>query len=190
MKIAQTELAGLIVIDAPAFHDDRGYFMELWNEERYAACGIREVFRQDSFSESRKGVLRGLHAQNPWPQGKLVTCVAGAIWDVAVDLRVDSPTFGRWHAETLSAENHRQLWIPVGFAHGFATLSDVARVCYKSTEVYRPDAELSVVWNDPEVGVRWPVESPLLSPRDGRASKLRDLPRERLFRMASTAKGS
>jgi dTDP-4-dehydrorhamnose 3,5-epimerase len=186
VNVEKTRLDGLVVTELARFDDERGHLVEIWNSERYAAWGIDVVFQQDSLSSSRRSALRGLHAQNPRAQAKLITCLAGEIWDVSVDLRLDSPTFGQWRAEVLSAENRRQLFIPVGFAHGFVVLSDAATVHYKCSDVYAPDAELSIAWNDPDLAIPWPVSSPLLSPRDANARRLRDVPRERLFTLASS----
>lgn len=173
-------IEGVRLFDARSFEDDRGRFAEVWNEERYATLGLRFQSLQENVSVSRKGVLRGLHAQNPRPQAKLVTCVWGEIWDVVVDARLDSATFGRWSATILSPENRRQVFMPCGTLHGFVVLSREAVVVYKCGDVYDAAAELNVAWDDPDIGVAWPVTDPILSPKDACASRLHDIPRERL----------
>ena len=162
------------------FGDDRGWFLETWSRQRYADVGVPELFVQDSVSMSRRGVVRGLHLQHPRDQGKLVQVVHGSVFDVAVDVRVGSPTFGQWIGETLSAESHRQLYIPPGFAHGFCVTSETAVVMYKCTEVYRRETELGVAWNDPDLAILWPVTTPVLSTRDADFPRLRDVPADRL----------
>lgn len=155
------------------FPDDRGYFQETWVEGKWPTLGGR--FVQDNLSASRKGVLRGLHFQNPNAQGKLVFAVSGTIWDVAVDVRVGSPTFGQWVGEELSADNGLQLFVPRGFAHGFVVLSESAHVMYKCDARYAPDSERALRWNDPGLGISWPVTAPILAPRDADAASLREL---------------
>lgn len=155
------------------FLDERGYFQETWVEGKWPIEGSH--FVQDNLSVSRKGVLRGLHLQNPSAQGKLVFAITGAIWDVAVDVRVGSPTFGQWVAEELSAENGVQLFVPRGFAHGFVVLSDSAHVVYKCDARYAPGSELTLRWNDPEIAIDWPVPDPILAPRDAQAPSLGEL---------------
>jgi dTDP-4-dehydrorhamnose 3,5-epimerase len=150
------------------FSDDRGFFLEAYNERRFAEFGLPARFRQDNHSRSVKGVLRGLHYQVRQPQGKLVSVIRGQIFDVAVDVRRGSSTFGRWHGVTLSADEPRYLWVPPGFAHGLCVLSDVADVVYKCTELFAPDDEGGVLWNDPTVGIEWPIANPILSPKDRR----------------------
>ncbi|OHE89490.1 MAG: dTDP-4-dehydrorhamnose 3,5-epimerase, partial [Verrucomicrobia bacterium RIFCSPLOWO2_12_FULL_64_8] len=152
-----------------------------WNRKRYRAAGIPDDFVQDNFSFSRQGTLRGLHFQNPRPQGKLVSVWQGEVWDVAVDLRRQSPTFGRWLGASLSAENKRQFYVPPGFAHGFVVLSEAALFHYKCTNDYSPKDEVGFRWDDPAVGIRWPVERPILSSRDAQAPLLREIPEEKLF---------
>ena len=181
MNVITCEIPGLVVIEPNVFGDARGYFMETWNQQRYRDAGLDWNFVQDNISFSRRGILRGLHFQNPKGQGKLVYALQGEVFDVAVDLRKSSSTFGRWHGLTLSAENKRQFFVPAGFAHGFAVLSETAMFAYKCTEFYNPQNEMSLLWNDPEVGVRWPLETPQLSDRDVRGVRLRDIPRERFF---------
>ena len=166
MKIEQTSLPGVLLIEPRIFTDDRGFFLELYNEIRFAEQGLPSRFRQDNHSRSTKGVLRGLHYQRRHPQGKLVTAIRGVIFDVAVDVRRGSPSFGQWHGVTLCGEQPRYLWIPPGFAHGFCVLSDEADVVYKCTDVYRADDEGGVLWNDPALGIEWPVREPVLSAKD------------------------
>ena len=181
MNVLTCEIPGLVIIEPKVFGDARGYFMETWNQQRYREVGLDCNFVQDNISVSRRGILRGLHFQNPKGQGKLVCALQGEVFDVAVDLRKNSPTFGRWHGLTLSAENKRQFFVPAGFAHGFAVLSETAMFAYKCTEFYTPQNEMALLWNDPEVGVQWPLEAPQLSDKDARGVRLRDIPRERLF---------
>ena len=169
-------LRGLKLIRPAVFEDARGYFLELHHARRFAGLGVEDVMVQDNLSFSRRGVLRGLHFQDPGWQGKLVSVVRGEVFDVAVDLRRDSPTFGGWHGLTLSEQNHRQLWIPRGFAHGFCVTSDEAVVLYKCSAFYEPAQEQTLLWNDPELGIQWPVENPLVSDKDARGRRLRELP--------------
>jgi dTDP-4-dehydrorhamnose 3,5-epimerase len=177
MQVDTTPLQGLLRITPRAFEDSRGFFLETFNAARYEAHGIRGPFVQDNWSRSVKDTLRGLHLQHPHGQGKLVSVMRGAVWDVAVDVRRGSPTFGKWFGTELTETNRVQLWIPPGFAHGFCVLSEVADFVYKCTELYTPGAELSVRWNDPALGITWPSKSPLLSPKDSAAPLLADLPR-------------
>ncbi len=169
MIVKATKLPGLLVIEPAVHRDRRGGFIETYHAKRYREIGIGHDFVQDNYSYSRRGVLRGLHYQNNYPQGKLVFVLLGEVYDVAVDLRPESSTFGDWYAEILSKENHRQLYIPPRFAHGFLVLSSTAHVVYKCTEFYRPDSERSLRWNDPEIGINWPQRSPLLSEKDALA---------------------
>lgn len=173
-------LPEVLLVVPPRFADDRGYLFEAYDRDRYASHGIVERFVQDNVSFSRRGVLRGLHLQHPTDQAKLVSALMGTIWDVAVDVRPGSPTFGRWVAETLSAENGHQLFIPVGFAHGFCVLSDTALVTYKMSAPYDPAAALGIAWNDPDLAIAWPVAEPILSPKDAAAPCLGAIPPERL----------
>jgi dTDP-4-dehydrorhamnose 3,5-epimerase len=152
-----TSIKGLKTIDVRRFGDDRGYFMETYKRSDFLAGGIDAVFVQDNQSSSKKGVLRGLHFQITYPQAKLVRVISGEVFDVAVDLRKDSPSYGRWEGAVLSAENHRQLFIPRGFAHGFLVLSDNAEFIYKCDEQYHPEDEAGLLWNDPDIGIVWPV---------------------------------
>jgi dTDP-4-dehydrorhamnose 3,5-epimerase len=173
VKFVSTDIPGVIVVEPKVHRDDRGFFLETYHRQKYADGGIDAAFVQDNHSRSTRGTLRGLHAQLTRPQGKLVRAVRGEIFDVAVDIRRASPTFGHWVGEHLSEDNFRQLWIPPGFAHGFCVLSEVAEVEYKCTELYAPEDEITLAWNDPDVGVRWPLDrEPLLSPRDAAAAPL------------------
>jgi dTDP-4-dehydrorhamnose 3,5-epimerase len=181
MKVTECELKGLLIIEPHVFGDARGYFLETWNRRRYHEEGLTVDFVQDNLSFSRRGSLRGLHCQNPSPQGKLVSVIAGEVYDVAVDLRRSSPTFGRWCGVRLSSETGRQFYVPPGFAHGFQVLSESAFVQYKCTDYYSPKDEVTVAWNDPEIGIMWPLSDPLLSDKDRRGLRLRDVPGERLF---------
>jgi dTDP-4-dehydrorhamnose 3,5-epimerase len=163
----KTALADLLVINIDYFKDERGFFIESWNKKDFAEAGITDEFVQDSHSRSTYRVLRGLHYQDMRaPIGKLVRCTVGRVLDVAVDLRLSSPTFGHWFSVELTAENKTQLYVPVGFAHGFATLSEVCEVQYKQTAFYRPGCEGGIIWNDPEIGIEWPFKDPILSKRD------------------------
>jgi dTDP-4-dehydrorhamnose 3,5-epimerase len=176
VKVIETELPGVLVIEPVVHRDARGFFLETWRESRYREHGVDVPFVQDNHSRSARGTLRGLHAQlAPRPMAKLVRCVAGEIFDVAVDVRRGSPTFGHWVGFALSAENFRQLFIPAGFAHGFCVRTEDAEVEYKCSEVYAPEHEVTVAWNDPRIGIRWPVTEPLLSPRDRAAPPLAEL---------------
>lgn len=181
MNVITCDIPGLVIIEPKVFGDARGFFMETWNQQRYRAAGLDWNFVQDNLSFSRRGILRGLHFQNPKGQGKLVYVLQGEVFDVAVDIRKKSPTFGRWHGLILSAENRKQFFVPAGFAHGFAVLSETALFAYKCTELYTPQNEISLLWNDPDVGVQWPLENPHLSEKDIRGIPLKDIPRDRLF---------
>jgi dTDP-4-dehydrorhamnose 3,5-epimerase len=175
MKVTETSLPGVLLIDLRLFKDDRGFFTELFQDGRYAEHGIVPTV-QDNFSRSKKFTLRGMHFQEPHPQGKLVMALAGVIFDVAVDIRRGSPTFGKWEGFELSGDEPRQLWVPPGYAHGFCVVSDRADVMYKTSGRYVPEADRGIRWNDPDVGIKWPVEMPLLSPKDAIAPLLRDAP--------------
>jgi len=181
MKVLPCDLEGLLLIEPRVFGDARGFFLETWNERRYSEAGIRGPFVQDNLSFSRRGAVRGLHFQNPSAQGKLVYVLQGEVFDVAVDLRRSSPTFGRWYGVTLSADNKRQLYIPPGFAHGFAVVSETALFAYKCTAFYAPEHETTLLWNDPDLAIPWPVEEPVLSEKDRQGLRLRDLPEDKLF---------
>ncbi|RKG67427.1 dTDP-4-dehydrorhamnose 3,5-epimerase [Corallococcus sp. CA054B] len=176
MKVTPLAIPDVLLIEPKVFGDDRGFFLESFHAKRYADVGVVGPFVQDNLSRSVKGTLRGLHFQEPNAQGKLVQCLAGAVWDVAVDIRKGSPTFGRWVAAELTGENKHQLWVPAGFAHGFCVVSDSADFFYKCTALYSPESERSVAWNDPDLAIPWPVKEPLLSPKDQRAPRLKDAP--------------
>jgi dTDP-4-dehydrorhamnose 3,5-epimerase len=180
VKVVHAALDGVQVIETRRFRDERGWFSELWNEERYAAIGLPAHFAQDNVSYSVHGVLRGLHYQSPNEQGKLVVVLHGAVFDVAVDVRDGSPTFGRWYGHELSAENALQLWIPEGFAHGFLVLSDTALVHYGCTVVYDAAADRSLAWDDPDIGIAWPAQPLQVSDRDRAAPRLKDIAPVRL----------
>ena len=167
MKVIPTEIPDVVVLEPIIYADSRGYFLETYNEQSFEALGIAERFVQDNQSYSRRGVLRGLHFQVEQAQGKLVRAVAGEVFDVAVDLRKSSATFGRWFGAELSDRNFRQLWLPPGVAHGFLVLSDSADFLYKTTNYYAPQDERCIIWNDPEIGIDWPLDSePILSTKD------------------------
>ncbi len=182
MNVIETDLPGVLIIEPKVFGDERGFFMESWNGRRYEEAGLPGRFVQDNLSYSSHGVLRGLHFQNPNPQGKLVSVLRGEVFDVAVDIRVGSPTFGRWTGTTLSAENKRQLWVPPNFAHGFVVTGEVALFSYKCTDYYNAQTEGTVLWDDPDVGIEWPVEQPTLSEKDSAALPLREVPQDSLPR--------
>ncbi|MDO8945978.1 MAG: dTDP-4-dehydrorhamnose 3,5-epimerase [Desulfocapsaceae bacterium] len=175
MKVIETPLAGLLIIEPKVFGDERGFFLETWSRKRYQDMGINVDFVQDNLSFSGRGVLRGLHFQNPQPQGKLVYVLQGEVFDVAVDIRKGSPTFGRWHGAVLSGENKRQFWVPAGFAHGFCVTSDTALFAYKCTELYAPQHEKSIRWDDPALAIDWPINEPQVSDKDRLAPMLADI---------------
>jgi dTDP-4-dehydrorhamnose 3,5-epimerase len=174
MEVVDTELDGVKLIVPRVFEDDRGFFMETYNARVFREAGLPEHFVQDNHSRSSKGVLRGLHYQYPSWQGKLVRAVTGEIFDVAVDIRVDSPSFGQWYGTVLSAENKHQLYIPEGYAHGFCVLSETADVTYKCTALYNGAEDRCIAWNDPQIGVDWPVADPVISEKDARGVLLKD----------------
>lgn len=177
MEVTATPLAGAMVIEPAVFGDDRGFFLESWNARDFAQADIAADFVQDNHSRSMKGVLRGLHFQNPQPQGKLVRVVSGAVFDVIVDLRRSSATFGKWFGLELTAANKRMLWVPEGFAHGFLTLADGTDFLYKCTAPYAPQLEHVLAWDDADVGVTWPLDgTPILSPRDAAGQPLSAVP--------------
>ncbi|HBS57708.1 MAG: dTDP-4-dehydrorhamnose 3,5-epimerase [Bacillota bacterium] len=181
MNVIETKLSGVVIIEPKVFGDARGFFMETWHQIRYAKAGLPGIFVQDNLSYSTKGVLRGLHYQKPGAQGKLVYVLQGEVFDVAVDIRVGSPTFGQWVGVTLSSENKRQFYVPEGFAHGFCVTSATALFAYKCTDFYNPEAEGGVIWNDPDIAVQWPITDPVLSPKDVEHARLKDIPVEKLF---------
>ena len=166
MEVIQTPIQGVLLVKPKVWGDSRGYFVETWHKERYEAAGIDFPFVQDNHSKSSYGILRGLHFQRNFPQGKLVSVSLGSVFDVAVDIRKDSPTFGQWYGVELTQENQWQLWISPGLAHGFVVTSDIAHFHYKCTELYHPEDEGSIRWNDPELGVAWPISAPKLSTKD------------------------
>jgi dTDP-4-dehydrorhamnose 3,5-epimerase len=181
MQITETHLPGVVIIEPKVFGDARGFFMETWQRDRYAEVGLPTTWVQDNLSQSRRGVLRGLHMQYPNPQGKLVTVLKGEVFDVAVDIRLGSPTFGQWVGVFLSGDNKKQLYIPPGFAHGFVVTSDEVLFSYKCTDFYDPKSEIALLWNDPDVGIKWPVVEPALSAKDMQGVRLKDLPHNRLM---------
>ncbi|MBA4501533.1 dTDP-4-dehydrorhamnose 3,5-epimerase [Marinobacterium marinum] len=166
MNVIETRLPGVLIIEPTVFGDHRGFFKETFQLERYREAGITLPFVQDNHSRSQKGVLRGLHFQKTRPQGKLVSCSRGAVYDVAVDINPESPTCGQYVGVELTDENHRQLWVPPGYAHGFCVLSDIADFQYKCTDYYHPEDEGGLLWNDPDIGIEWPIDEPQLSAKD------------------------
>jgi dTDP-4-dehydrorhamnose 3,5-epimerase len=176
MLIQKTKLQDCIIVEPKVFGDDRGFFLENFNKQRYLEeAGISEEFVQDNHSRSSTGVLRGLHFQRTKPQGKLVRVIRGSVFDVAVDIRKDSATFGQWIGIELSEENKKQVWIPPGFAHGFLALSDITEFEYKCTEYYDPEDEGAILWSDPVLNISWPITEPILSARDASAPLLKDV---------------
>ena len=180
MKVIETDLPGCLVFEPRFFGDERGFFFESFNHDKLAEHGLSPTFVQGNVSSSRRGVLRGLHYQWPKPQGKYVSVVEGEVWDVAVDIRRGSPTFGRWTAVVLSAENRRHFWIPEGFAHGFVTLSERALFTYLCTATYDREADAGIRWNDASLAIDWPVSAPVLSDKDAKAPWLDAIPADRL----------
>lgn len=184
MEVEASKLPGLLVIDPVVHGDTRGFFLETYSRERYVAAGIDGEFVQDNISSSGRGVLRGLHLQHPRGQGKLCSVVEGEVFDVAVDVRIGSPTFGQWMGVTLSSDTKRQLYIPPGFAHGFCVMSERALFSYKCTDFYSAADELGVAWDDDDIKINWPIDAPLLSNKDRAYPRLRDIPPDRLPRYA------
>ena len=175
MEVIKTAIDGLVIIEPKVFGDERGYFMETYNEKEFKQNGLDYVFVQDNQSKSRKGVLRGLHFQRNFPQAKLVRAVSGEVYDVAVDLRKNSPTYGQWVGVLLSAENKRMFMVPRGFAHGFVVLSETAEFAYKCDDFYHPEDEGGVMWNDSDIGVEWPIDfDPILSEKDKKYLPLKE----------------
>lgn len=172
MEARETGLPGVTLLVLDAFPDERGYFLETYRQDRYRLAGITDDFVQDNHSFSTRGVLRGLHAQLDPAQAKLVRCVVGAVFDVAVDIRRGSPTYGRWFGAELTEDNRHQLFLPAGFAHGFQVVSDEAHVQYKCSAVYARDGEVGIAWNDPDIGIEWPDPQPILSEKDAAAPRL------------------
>src|SRR6266498_531443 len=175
MRVSSCELPGVIIVEPQVFGDSRGFFLELWNRDRYGAADLPSILVQDNLSRSSGGVLRGLPFQHPKGQGKLVTVLDGSVYYVALDVRVGSPSFGRWVGIVLSGDNKRQLYIPPGFAHGFCVTSESALFTYKTTEFYAPEAERGIMWNDPDLAITWPVQHPTLSPKDTEYPRLRNI---------------
>ena len=175
MKVIETILPGVLIIEPKVFGDHRGFFKETFQAERYREAGIDLPFVQDNHSRSQRGVLRGLHLQKTRPQGKLVSCSVGSVYDVAVDVDPESDTFGKYVGVELNDENHRQLWIPPGYAHGFCVLSETADFQYKCTDFYFPEDEGGLIWNDPDVGIPWPIENPALSDKDRNLPSLSEI---------------
>ncbi|MGA9176149.1 MAG: dTDP-4-dehydrorhamnose 3,5-epimerase [Desulfobacterales bacterium] len=180
MKIITTSIEGILIIEPKTFKDNRGFFMETYNQKRYNTSGINPTFVQDNLSYSLKNTLRGLHFQIKHPQAKLIQVISGEIFDVAVDLRSGSATFGKWTGIHLSDENKRQMYIPKGFAHGFCVLSEFALFHYKCSDFYVPEDEGGLIWSDPDIGIEWPVENPIISEKDNQFQKLFDLTAEKL----------
>lgn len=181
MEIVTTAFPNLTLIKPKIFGDSRGWFFESWNKERYTDVGIGMPFVQDNISYSTKNVIRGLHYQKPFTQGKLVFVLEGTVWDVAVDLRKKSPTFGKWQGFTLTGEGKEQLYVPPGFAHGFCVLSDTALFQYKCTDKYSPESERGIIWNDKTLNICWPVNNPIISDKDTRHPSFSELTEELLF---------
>ena len=175
MKVHAGKIPGVRIVEPSVHGDERGFFMESYSRDRYAEAGIPGEFVQDNVSLSSKGILRGLHFQHPNAQGKLCFVLEGEVFDVAVDVRVGSPTFGQWEGVTLSSENKRQLYVPPGFAHGFCVLSERAMFSYKCSEFYAGGSEVGVAWDDPEIGIDWPIQSPRLSAKDQQNRRLQDI---------------
>ena len=190
MKVTPAALEGVLIIEPDCFADERGFFLETFNTARYTQAGLDETFRQDNHSRSRRGVIRGLHYQLTYPQGKLLYVVRGEIFDVAVDIRRGSATFGKWTGLHLSETNKKQFFIPGGFAHGFSVLSDTADVVYKCTEIYRPGEEGGIAYNDPDLGIPWEVEAPLVSDKDAALPRLKDAAPERLPKYTGPVKNN
>ena len=186
MIVTETDLPGVLVIEPKVYGDERGFFMETFQVERHAEIGIPDPFVQDNLSFSGYGILRGLHFQNPHAQGKLVYVLRGTVYDVIVDIRTNSPTYGRWFGFELSADNKRQIWVPPGLAHGFCVTSEMALFAYKCTDYYKPDCEMTIRWDDPDIGIQWPVKQPTLSTKDAAAPSLVQIPRDRLLRFSQS----
>ena len=180
MNVKKTSLPGVLIIEPQVWHDVRGFFLETWHQARYQEHGLPTHFVQDNLSCSTRGTLRGLHFQHPNDQGKFIYVLQGEIFDVAVDIRVGSPTFGQWTSVVLSEENKLQVYVPEGFAHGFCVTSERAMVAYKCTDFYSPQAEGGVLWNDPDLAILWPIREPLLSDKDRAYARLKHIPTSRL----------
>jgi dTDP-4-dehydrorhamnose 3,5-epimerase len=180
MNVKETKLPGVLIVEPDVFADERGFFLETWSTTRYEQAGIRGPFVQDNASFSTKGILRGLHFQHPQSQGKLVQVLLGEVVDVAVDIRADSPTFGQWIGEVLSGTNHRQMYVPPGLAHGYCVTSETALFSYKCTDFYNQTTEGGIIWNDPDIGIDWHTDEPVLSPKDAGYPRLKDISRDKL----------
>jgi len=179
MKITKTKIKGLLIIEPQVFKDERGFFLETYNQKIYEEAGIKYDFVQDNLSKSAKGVLRGLHYQvNPFAQGKLVQVIQGAVLDVAVDIRFGSPTFGQYASVELNEKNKKQFWIPPGFAHGFVSLTDGAIFSYKCTNLYNPESERGIIWNDPSLKINWKTKSPIVSEKDKKNKLFKDIEKD------------
>ena len=185
MRTIETGIPGLMVIEPDVFGDERGFFMETWHASRYRAAGLPDRFVQSNLSRSGPGVIRGLHYQYPQPQGKLVSVLEGRVFDVAVDIRSNSPTFRQWAGVELSADNHLQMYVPEGFAHGFCVLGESALLAYLCTAEYRAEYDAVVAWDDPEIGIRWPLAVGTLSRKDANAPRLAEIPADALPRLGS-----
>ncbi len=185
MNVKETKLPGVLVLEPDVFSDERGFFLETWNSTRYEKAGIKGPFVQDNISFSKRGALRGLHFQYPQSQGKLVQVLSGEVVDVAVDIRKSSATFGQWISEVLSGANHRQMYIPPGFAHGYCVTSETAVFSYKCTDFYNPGSEGGIIWNDPDINIDWPMEEPILSSKDADYPRLKDIRPEKLPHVGS-----
>jgi len=181
MQFIPTKIPDVILVEVTKFGDHRGFFMETYHAEKFSAGGISATFIQDNHASSQKNILRGLHYQLKFPQGKLIRCIQGEILDIAVDIRKSSPTFGQWVGEILSSENARQLYVPPGFAHGYVVRSDNAEVEYKCTELYHPEDDYGILWNDPAIGIDWGIKNPILSEKDKQQPLLKDV-KEILFK--------
>ena len=180
MQFFPTQIPDVILVEATKFGDHRGFFMETYHAQKFNEGGISAKFIQDNYVSSQKNILRGLHYQLEFPQGKLIRCVQGEILDISVDIRKSSPTFGKWVGEVLSSENTRQLYVPPGFAHGYVVRSEHAEVVYKCTELYHPEDDYGILWNDPQIGIDWGVENPILSEKDKKQPLLKEV-KEKLF---------
>lgn len=180
MNVTKTDIDGVLVIEPKVYGDARGFFMETWNRRQYERAGLNVTFVQDNLSFSSRDVLRGLHYQHPQGQGKLVQVLSGEVLDVAVDIRRGSPTFGQWTGCLLSGDNHKQFYVPFGIAHGFCVLSETALFSYKCTDYYNPDTEGGLLWNDPDIGIDWPIREPVLSRKDAANPLLKDIPKDKL----------
>jgi dTDP-4-dehydrorhamnose 3,5-epimerase len=180
MNIMTTSIEGVLIIEPDVFEDNRGFFMETYNRNRYITCGINTVFVQDNLSYSMQGVVRGLHYQIKNSQAKLIQVISGEIFDVAVDIRPGSPTFGNWVGSYITDRNRRQLFIPQGFAHGFCVLSETAYFLYKCSDLFAPDDEAGILWSDPDIGIDWPVEDPIISEKDKQYPRLSEINPDRL----------